>query len=80
MLRLHGAHVTPLLRKTTVTHVIASNLCWSKMSSAKASTKGPVYVRPQWIIDSIARCKRQKEGDYAVVDAGAGLKNWGVHK
>ena len=76
MLRLHGANVTPLLRKTTVTHVIASNLCWSKIATSKDAVKGPVYVVPQWIVDSIAQRRRLKEADYALVDAGAKLDAW----
>ncbi len=72
MLRLHGGLVTPLLRKRSVTHVVASNLCWSKLAAATAAGKGPVYVRPQWVLDSVAEGKRLKECDYAVVAAGAG--------
>ena len=74
MLRLHGASITPLLRKKSVTHVIASNLCWSKMARARASTKGPMYVLPQWVVDSVRRGRRLQEREYAVVEADGSVR------
>jgi hypothetical protein len=72
MLRLHGANVTPLLRKRCVSHVIASNLCWSKKAKAMAAMKGPVHVRPQWVVDSIRAGKKLKEVDYILAQGVGG--------
>jgi hypothetical protein len=72
VLRVHGASVTPLLRKRTVTHIIAENLCWSKTVRALTAVNGPLYVRPQWVLDSICAGKRLREADYLL---GRGDRN-----
>lgn len=75
VLRLHGASITPLLRKKSVTHVIASNLCWSKMARAREWAKGPVHVLPQWVVDSVRRGRRLPEREYAVVEGGGSVRD-----
>lgn len=61
---------------TTGTHVIASNLCWSKIERSKDAVKGPVFVVQQWIVDSTAQRRRSKEAGYALVDAVTRGRNW----
>jgi hypothetical protein len=79
IMRLHGACVTPLLRKRAVTHVIASSLCWSKTVKMSSSLKGPVFVGPQWVLDSVAAGRRLKESNYMIKQLTPQL-NWGVQK
>ncbi|KAF0694869.1 Aste57867_14269 [Aphanomyces stellatus] len=66
MVKAHGGNTSIMHRKTRVTHVIASNLSGSK-TEAVIQSGGKVHcVQPQWILDSIAKGKRQPELNYGV--------------
>ncbi|CAK0812404.1 unnamed protein product, partial [Prorocentrum cordatum] len=68
--RLHGAEVTVRLTKRGVTHVVCTQLAVAKEHEALkgASRRGALYfVKPDWIVQSIAARARLPESRYSLV-------------
>lgn len=62
----HGGKTVHAFSATTVTHVVCTNLCASKMKSF--SNKRKIYVvHPNWIIDSIKSHAIRPESKYEIV-------------
>jgi hypothetical protein len=45
------------------------------MARARESAKGPLYVLPQWVVDSVRRGRRLPEREYAVVEGGGSVRD-----
>eukprot|EP00474_Spongospora_subterranea_P011247 CRZ11705.1 hypothetical protein [Spongospora subterranea] len=74
LVRLCGGQSAALLAKRRVTHVICVNLSASKTGQIQTSgLKSKIhYVRPDWILDSILKRRRQSEFSYTVIQKALG--------
>lgn len=69
----HGGTVHKNFARTVITHVIADNLCISKLNNeinALSSFNGrssPVFVRPAWLLQSIANQRLLPTWDFQLV-------------
>ncbi|KAL4221825.1 deoxycytidyl transferase [Mactra antiquata] len=68
LMMLHGGQYEHYLYRTRVTHVIATNLPYSKIRELK----GLKVVRPEWITDSIAAGKLLSYAKYLLYSAQTG--------
>ena len=68
----HGGHVLPMWERRKITHVVADNLASAKINKeleqigSASAWKGAV-VKPEWVVESIRRKKREPVGRYSVI-------------
>ncbi|PWN38412.1 DNA repair protein [Meira miltonrushii] len=75
LIHLHGGELMPYLdTKSTVTHIIASNLTAKK----RIEFKDYRVVRPEWITESIAQGKRLDWRDFRCSEDSTGAMNAGA--
>lgn len=76
----NGGTVHKNFLRTVVTHVIADNLCASKidkelsLTSSTNNTQQVIVVRPQWILQSLQRKKLLPTWDFQLVKAPPNIK------